>query len=78
MPVAVVYGWHDVLPFCAGSPFSKDICEWDMMGPCLAALSHPTVCDCRQVAGCNIRARTDFGRPTARTAIWRRRKCSVT
>ncbi|WP_235010340.1 UbiD family decarboxylase [Mycobacterium sp. 3519A] len=38
MPVAVVYGWHDVLPFCAGSPFPKDVCEWDMMG---ALLGHP-------------------------------------
>jgi 4-hydroxy-3-polyprenylbenzoate decarboxylase len=35
MPVAVVYGWHDVLPFCAGSPFPKNICEWDMMGALL-------------------------------------------
>ncbi len=32
MPVAVVHGWHDVLPFCAGSPFPKHICEWDMIG----------------------------------------------
>lgn len=36
MPVAVVYGWHDVLPFCAGSPFPKNVCEWDMMGRCSA------------------------------------------
>ncbi|WP_331716075.1 UbiD family decarboxylase [Mycobacterium gordonae] len=35
MPVAVVYGWHDVLAFCAGSPFPKDVCEWDMMGALL-------------------------------------------
>jgi 4-hydroxy-3-polyprenylbenzoate decarboxylase len=35
MPVAVVHGWHDVLPFCAGSPFTKDVCEWDMMGAIL-------------------------------------------
>ncbi|BBZ37942.1 decarboxylase UbiD [Mycobacterium conspicuum] len=35
MPVAVVHGWHDVLPFCAGSPFPKDVCEWDMMGALL-------------------------------------------
>jgi 4-hydroxy-3-polyprenylbenzoate decarboxylase len=35
MPVAIVYGWHDVLPFCAGSPFPKNICEWDMMGALL-------------------------------------------
>lgn len=35
MPVAVVHGWHDVLPFCAGSPFPKDVCEWDMMGAIL-------------------------------------------
>ncbi|BCP11811.1 hypothetical protein MINTM020_39090 [Mycobacterium paraintracellulare] len=35
MPVAVVYGWHDVLPFCAGSPFPKNVCEWDMMGALL-------------------------------------------
>ncbi|MCV7401693.1 UbiD family decarboxylase [Mycobacterium fragae] len=35
MPVAIVYGWHDVLGFCAGSPFPKDVCEWDMMGALL-------------------------------------------
>ena len=35
MPVAIVYGWHDVLPFCAGSPFARDVCEWDMMGALL-------------------------------------------
>lgn len=35
MPVAVIHGWHDVLPFCAGSPFPKDVCEWDMMGAIL-------------------------------------------
>jgi 4-hydroxy-3-polyprenylbenzoate decarboxylase len=35
MPVAVVHGWHDVLPFCAGSPFPKGICEYDMMGAIL-------------------------------------------
>ncbi|NQU72601.1 MAG: UbiD family decarboxylase, partial [Rhodospirillales bacterium] len=35
MPVAVVYGWHDALPFCAGSPFPKHVCEWDMMGAIL-------------------------------------------
>ncbi len=35
MPVAVVYGWHDVLPFCAGSPFPKQVCEYDMMGAIL-------------------------------------------
>ena len=35
MPVAVVHGWHDVLPFCAGSPFPKHVCEWDMMGAIL-------------------------------------------
>lgn len=35
MPVAVVHGWHDVLPFCAGSPFPQDVCEWDMMGAIL-------------------------------------------
>jgi len=33
--VAVVQGWHNVLPFCAGSPFPKHICEWDMMGAIL-------------------------------------------
>lgn len=32
MPVAVVHGWHDALPFCAGSPFPKQVCEWDMIG----------------------------------------------
>ena len=35
MPVAVAHGWHDVLPFCAGSPFPKHICEWDIMGAIL-------------------------------------------
>lgn len=37
MPVAVVHGWHDVLPFCAGSPFPKSVCEYDMMGAILGA-----------------------------------------
>ena len=32
MPVAIVHGWHDAMPFCAGSPFPKHICEWDMIG----------------------------------------------
>ncbi len=32
MPVAIVHGWHDAMPFCAGSPFPKQICEWDMIG----------------------------------------------
>ena len=35
MPVAIVHGWHDVLPFCAGSPFPKAINEYDMMGAIL-------------------------------------------
>src|SRR6185369_4953829 len=35
MPVAVVHGWHDALPFCAGSPFPKNVCEWDMVGAIL-------------------------------------------
>lgn len=35
MPVAIVYGWHDVMPFCAGSPFPRNVCEWDMMGALL-------------------------------------------
>ncbi len=35
MPVAVVYGWHDALPFCAGSPFPKHVDEWDMIGAIL-------------------------------------------
>jgi len=35
MPVAVVHGWHDVLPFCAASCFPKQVCEWDMMGAIL-------------------------------------------
>jgi len=38
MPVAIVYGWHDVLGFCAASCFTKPVCEWDMMG---AILGHP-------------------------------------
>jgi UbiD family decarboxylase len=32
MPVAVAYGWHDALPFCAASPFPRHVCEWDMIG----------------------------------------------
>jgi UbiD family decarboxylase len=35
MPVAVAHGWHDALPFCAGSPFPKNVCEWDMVGAIL-------------------------------------------
>lgn len=35
MPIAIVHGWHDVLPVCAGSPFPKHVCEWDMMGAIL-------------------------------------------
>lgn len=35
MPIAIVYGWHDVLPFCAGSPFPRTVCEYDMMGAIL-------------------------------------------
>ena len=35
MPVAVVHGWHDALPFCGGSPFPKTVCEWDMIGAIL-------------------------------------------
>ncbi|MBI4969144.1 MAG: UbiD family decarboxylase [Rhodospirillales bacterium] len=35
LEVAIAHGWHDVMPFCAGSPFPKHICEWDMMGAIL-------------------------------------------
>ena len=35
MPVAIAYGAHDVVPFCAGSPFPRHVCEWDMMGTIL-------------------------------------------
>jgi 4-hydroxy-3-polyprenylbenzoate decarboxylase len=35
MPVAVVHGWHDVLPFCAGSPFPKSVPEYEIMGAIL-------------------------------------------
>ena len=35
MPIAVVHGWHDVLPFCSASPFPKHVCEYDMMGAIL-------------------------------------------
>ncbi len=35
MPVAIIYGWHDVLPFCGASCFTKSVCEWDMMGAIL-------------------------------------------
>ncbi|WP_110917462.1 UbiD family decarboxylase [Mycolicibacterium holsaticum] len=45
MPVAVVYGWHDVLGFCAGSPFPKDICEWDMMGALLGRPVELVACE---------------------------------
>jgi len=38
MPVAIIYGWHDVLPFCGASCFTRNVCEWDMMG---AILGHP-------------------------------------
>jgi 4-hydroxy-3-polyprenylbenzoate decarboxylase len=30
-----VHGWHDVLPFCSGSPFPKNIDEYEMMGAIL-------------------------------------------
>lgn len=32
MPVAIAYGWHDSLPFCAASPFPRHVCEWEMIG----------------------------------------------
>lgn len=35
MPIAIAYGAHDVVPFCAGSPFPRQVCEWDMMGAIL-------------------------------------------
>jgi 4-hydroxy-3-polyprenylbenzoate decarboxylase len=35
MPVAIAHGWHDVLPFCAGSPFPKAVNEYEMMGAIL-------------------------------------------
>ncbi|NKB38772.1 MAG: UbiD family decarboxylase [Gammaproteobacteria bacterium] len=35
MPVAIAYGGHDVVPFCAGSPFPRHVCKWDMMGAIL-------------------------------------------
>jgi 4-hydroxy-3-polyprenylbenzoate decarboxylase len=35
MPVAIVYGWHDVLPFCGSSCFPRNVNEWDMMGAIL-------------------------------------------
>ena len=35
MPVAIVHGWHDVLPFCGASCFTKTTGEWDMMGAIL-------------------------------------------
>ncbi|MCY4309839.1 MAG: UbiD family decarboxylase [Rhodospirillaceae bacterium] len=47
MPVAIAYGWHDVMPFCAGSPFPKHVCEWDMMG---AILGKPVeLIDCETI-----------------------------
>lgn len=45
MPVAIVYGWHDVLPFCAGSPFPRNVCEWDMMGALLGRPLDLVACD---------------------------------
>jgi UbiD family decarboxylase len=45
MPVAVVYGWHDVLGFCAGAPFPKDVTEWDMMGALLGRPVDLVACD---------------------------------
>ncbi|MFA1705841.1 UbiD family decarboxylase [Mycobacterium intracellulare] len=45
MPVAVVYGWHDVLGFCAGSPFPKNVCEWDMMGALLGRPVELVACE---------------------------------
>ncbi len=45
MPVAIVYGWHDVLPFCAGSPFPRNVCEWDMMGALLGRPVDLVACD---------------------------------
>jgi len=35
MPVAIVYGGHDAISLCAATPFSKDICEYDMAGAVL-------------------------------------------
>ncbi|MCB1662684.1 MAG: UbiD family decarboxylase [Pseudomonadales bacterium] len=35
MPVAIVFGAHDIVPLCAATPFAKDICEYDMMGAVL-------------------------------------------
>ena len=35
MPVAVVFGAHDIVPLCAATPFARDICEYDMMGAVL-------------------------------------------
>ncbi|MBZ0216354.1 MAG: UbiD family decarboxylase [Fimbriimonadaceae bacterium] len=47
MPVAIVHGWHDAMPFCAGSPFPKHICEWDMIG---AIVGQPVeLVDCETV-----------------------------
>ncbi|MDH3233183.1 MAG: UbiD family decarboxylase [Alphaproteobacteria bacterium] len=47
MPVAIAHGWHDALPFCAGSPFPKHICEWDMIG---AIIGQPVeLVDCETV-----------------------------
>jgi UbiD family decarboxylase len=45
MPVAIVYGWHDVLPFCAGSPFPRNVCEWDMMGALLGRPVNLVACE---------------------------------
>ena len=45
MPVAVVHGWHDALPFCAGSPFPRTVCEWDMIGAILGRPVELVACE---------------------------------
>ncbi len=45
MPVAVVHGWHDVLPFCSGSPFPKNIDEYEMMGAILGRAVELVKCE---------------------------------
>jgi 4-hydroxy-3-polyprenylbenzoate decarboxylase len=45
MPVAIAYGSHDVVPFCAGSPFPRHVCEWDMMGAILGRPMELVACE---------------------------------
>lgn len=32
MPVAIAYGWDDLMPFVASAPVPRNVCEWDIIG----------------------------------------------